>query len=135
MRHVNTSSNISQDVFSRFTEILYSAFYFSKLCGFSENLHLTLRLVPDGGGDDRAIDHRPGPTAGGGGGGGPAAQVAGTAAPVGQRLRSPGSTGVQPVCKQRGKPKYCKSGTVTEMMRFTAGAGRSITTKFKRIDI
>ncbi len=131
-----TSPNISQDVFSRFTEILYSAFYFGKLSGFfSENLHLTLRLFPDGGGDGRAIDRRPGPTAGGGGGGGPAAQVAGTAVPAGQRSRSPGSTGVQPVCKQRGKPRYCKSGTITEMMRFTGGAGRGITTKFKRSEI
>jgi hypothetical protein len=109
---LNTRPNISQDVFSRFTGILFLAFYFSNLSGFSENLHPTLRLVPDGGGDGCAIDRRPGPTAGGGGGGGPAAQVAGTAAPAGQRLRSPGSTGVQPVGKQRGKPKYCKSGTL-----------------------
>jgi hypothetical protein len=109
-----------------------------KLSGFSENLHPTLRLVPDDGCDGRGLDRRPGPTAGGGGGGGPAAaQAAGTFAPAGQRLRSPGSTGVQPVCKQRGKPKYCTSGTITEMMRFTGGAGtgRGITTKFKRSEI
>jgi hypothetical protein len=106
---------------------------FSKLSGFSENLHLTLRLVPGGGGDGRGLDRRPGPTAGGGGGGGPAAaQVAVTAAPAGRRLRSPGSTGVQPVCKQRGKPKYC---TLYKWHTILLWLAEGITTQFKRSEM